>query len=210
MSVTLLIVIVTVAISLLCFNNAEYQNKFKLNPYMVRHKGEWIRLIMHGFVHADYIHLGFNMFVLYSFGNQLEEALAIQFPRFPSTVIYLVLYFLGLLVATLPALYKHSNNHGYNAVGASGAVSAVVFALILLFPLSELRLFPIPIALKAFIFGFLYLLGEQVMSRRGGTRIAHDAHLAGALLGIVFLVVLDYNIFSNFLTQIGDWFQSFF
>ena len=123
---------------------------------------------------------------------------------------YITLYIGGLLFATLPSLKKHGDNPGYLAVGASGAVSAIVFSSIILYPTGGMGLLFIPIRIPSFIFGVLYLLAEHYMSKKGGTGIAHDAHIGGAFFGVFFTVLLDFKFLTNFVDMINDWFSKIF
>ena len=211
-----IIVGANVILSLVAFGNPALFSKLLFNPYQVTQRREYYRVITHAFIHANYIHLFFNMYVLYQFGGLIESIFtdAGLFGRlFPGMefwgksrgyLYYILLYFGGLIFATLPAIRKHSNDPGYNSLGASGAVSAVVMAVILLLPTMSLQLFFIPIDIPAFIIGFAYLGYEYYMSRRGGTRIAHDAHFYGALFGLALLLIIKPAFGLRFLELIGQ------
>lgn len=199
--VTYIILGITVVVSLICFSNRELKYKLTFSPYSAKHHKRWYNVITHAFVHADYIHLFFNMFVLYSFGYQrseggggygLEAEFVGYFGEF-GQLYYALLYVGGIVFATLPAFYKHSDNPNYLAVGASGAVSAILFSFIVLNPIVEgggIQLFFIPISIPPIIFGALYLLYEWYMGKRGKTNIAHDAHFSGAIFGILFTIAI--------------------
>ena len=220
-SITTIIVAITVVVSLLAFNDKDLSYKLTLSPYSVKHHKRWWQVFTHGFIHADYMHLGLNMYVLYSFGGFVEGVLVEGYYS-PSSDIsiggfgnigylyYITLYVGGLLFATLPSLKKHGDNPGYLAVGASGAVSAVVFSSIILYPTGGMGLLFIPISIPSFIFGILYLFAEHYMGKKGGTRIAHDAHIGGAFFGIIFTVLLDFQFLTNFIDMINDWFSKIF
>jgi membrane associated rhomboid family serine protease len=202
LSITLVIIIVTVIVSLYAFENGDVKYKLLFNPYSVIHQKKWYKTISHAFIHADFMHLFFNMYVLYLFGNLVEGVFLTNY-RFGITY-YIVLYFGGILFATIPAFYKHSDNVGYNSLGASGAVSAVLFATIVINPGMSLYLFFVPIPIPAVVFGPLYLFYEYYMGKKGRTNIAHDAHFAGAVFGIIFTLILDFNYFiNNFINQIS-------
>lgn len=141
------------------------------------------------------------MWVLFIFGMLTETYYNIFFEG-RGKIFYLFLYLGGILFSTLPAMAKHKNNPSYNAVGASGAVSAVLFASILFRPMSEIYIMFIPIGIPAFIFGILYLIYEAYMGKRAKDNIAHDAHFWGALFGIVFTLSLKPEIAVDFLEQI--------
>lgn len=203
LSITLILVVANVAISLIAFSNEGFMRKAVFNPYLVVQNNEWHRVLAHAFVHGNLIHLLFNMYVLYQFGQLIEtiftraDAFARLFPTLDfwgasrGQLYFILLYFGGLLAATLPAFRKHSKNPGYNSVGASGAVSAVVLGIIILLPTMSLYLFFIPIPIPAFVIGGAYLVYEYYMSKRMSTRIAHDAHLWGGLFGLVFLLLIQ-------------------
>ena len=220
-SITTIIVAITVVVSLLAFNDKDLSYKLTLSPYSVKHHKRWWQILTHGFVHADYMHLGLNMYVLYSFGGFVESVLVEGYVNSSSGVsvggfgnvgylYFISLYVGGLLFATVPSLKKHGDNPGYLAVGASGAVSAIVFSSIILYPTGGMGLLFIPIRIPSFIFGVLYLLAEQYMSKKGGTRIAHDAHIGGAFFGVFFTVLLDFNFLTNFVDMINGWFSRIF
>jgi membrane associated rhomboid family serine protease len=219
-SITTIIVGVTIIVSLLAFNDKDLSYKLTLSPYSVKHHKRWWQLFTHGFIHADYLHLGLNMYVLYSFGGFVEHILVEGYVSSSGIFIggfgnigylyYVTLYVGGLLFATLPALKKHGDNVGYLAVGASGAVSAIVFSSIILYPTGGMGLLFIPILIPSFIFGVLYLFAEHYMSKKGGTRIAHDAHIGGAFFGVIFTVLLDFQFLENFIEMINDWFSAIF
>ena len=165
-----------------------------LKPFAVKHQQQWYRVLTHGFIHADSTHLFFNLFVLWQFGSSVETYLdtAAAEPAIPipGQYTFLMLYFGGLFTASLPAMYKHMNNPGYASLGASGAVSAVMMAYILYFPTAKLLLFFV-VPMPAFVAGILFFFYESFMNRKGGTRIAHDAHLWGALFGVAFALAAD-------------------
>ena len=202
LSVNIVIIAVTVLISFSAFNNEELQSKLYFSPYLVTKRGEWWRIIGHAFVHADYLHLFFNMYVLYNFGGYIEDFLVGVYGRILGELYYIGLYFGGILFATLPALRKHSDNPMYRSVGASGAVSAVLFAFILLYPKVPLMLLFIPIPIPAYIFGALYLAFESYSNKKGRTNIAHDAHIAGAIFGIVYFMGIDFHYLTGFFQKI--------
>ena len=203
MTITILIIAVTVVVSFSAFNNDELNYKLPFSPYLAKHKNEWWRVITHAFVHADHMHLFFNMYVLYNFGELIEATLRNAYGDFTGGLYFIGLYFGGIIFATLPSLQKHSDNSLYRSVGASGAVSAVLFAFIMVYPKAPLSLMLIPIPIPAYIMGALYLAFETYSNNNRSTNIAHDAHLAGAVFGIVYMVVLNFEILPNFIHQIG-------
>jgi membrane associated rhomboid family serine protease len=202
MFLTVAIIGLTVLISVFGFNNSEVFTRCKFNAYDVRHANHWYRFFTYGFFHAGWLHLAVNMIVLYSFGAMVEKGFGYYFSS-KYILYYLLLYFGALLISILPAYGKHRNDVFYNAVGASGAISAVVFASILLQPNQKVFLFFIPIGIPAFAFGLLYLAYEFYMSRRAKDNIGHDAHFWGALFGIIFTLAAKPAIFNAFLVQLG-------
>lgn len=201
---TLLIIAITSVISIIAFNRRDIFNKLQLNPYAVYHKKEWYRILSHGFLHADWVHLFVNMFVLYSFGSAVESIFKqlaangiIQSP----VLVYLILYFGSMIFATVTTIAKHRDNEWYNSIGASGAVSAVVFTSIFFQPLANLYFFAV-IPIPGIVFGALYLGYSHYMSRKGDDNINHDAHFIGALFGFIFPLFLDPKLINVFLNQL--------
>lgn len=192
---TIIIIIVTSIISITAFKRSEIFAKYQFNPYQVYHRKQYIRLVSHGFIHADWNHLIFNMISLYFFGGFVEQALG---PAY----FFIILYIGGIIIASLTTLKKHKDNYWYNSVGASGGVSAVVFASILLSPWSSIYFFFIPIPIPAVIFGIAYLAYSQYMSRRNVDNINHDAHFLGAIFGFTFPILIDPSYFYTFINQL--------
>lgn len=147
------------------------------------------------------MHLLVNMFVLYSFGRVVEHAYAYHFGA-AAVFYYALLYLGGIAFAVLPAMRRYAREPFYRAVGASGAVSAVLFASIVLMPMSKIYIFLIPIGIPAFIFGPLYLALEVYLDKRGGDNVAHHAHYWGALFGAAFTIVLKPSLVLHFFQQI--------
>lgn len=200
--------------SLKAFKEPDFKRKLLLNPYDIVHYKKWYRGFTHAFVHADYMHLGFNMYILYMFGVQnvskggYESNLLSLEPAFINDFglkgywYFFLLYVGGIFFSSMYAIYKHKDNPAYNALGASGAVSAVIFGTILINPHAELGIFPIPFYIPAYIFGPLMLVGEFYLAKRGGTLIAHDAHISGALFGVLFTIAINPNYIINFFNAI--------
>lgn len=204
MSITLIIIIVTAVISLMAWNNPALMNRWILNPYQVAQRGQYYRLITSGFLHADWGHLIFNMLSLYFFGGFIEQVFSMLFGS--NGAIYLIgFYLVGILVSDIPTFLKHRNNPGYNSLGASGGVSAVIFAAILFRPLTPIFFYFIPIGIPGFIFGALYLAYSYYESRRGLGNVNHDAHFYGALFGILFMIVVYPAVLPGFFEQISSW-----
>lgn len=200
MYITYLLLAVTIIISAIAMDNQSLKYRLMLNPYEVIHHKKWYRCFTHAFVHGDWLHLGFNMYVLFSFGEVLELQLNHLY-GLKGYYYMALLYLSAILFSSLLSLYTNKDNSGYNSLGASGAVMAILFAYILLFPTAELGLLFLPIRIPAFIFGPIILIAEYALSKRGGTGIAHDAHFAGALYGIIFMTIVDYHFLLNFFNQ---------
>ncbi len=203
MSFTLLVIIFTCIISIAAFNNREIMSRFQLNPYSVIHRGEWFRVITHGFLHADYMHLFVNMFVLFMFGNAVEEYFRAYFRE--KAILYLTLmYFGAIMFSVIYTLQKHKNDMWYNGVGASGAVSAILFSSVLFQPLTSLCLYGL-LCLPGFIWAIVYVVYSYYMGRKGIGNVNHDAHLYGALFGIAFTLMLRPSTAIEFFNKVMNW-----
>jgi len=197
---TIIILAFTVIISILAFNNNETFSKLLLNPYAVIHRKEYYRVFSHGFIHADWTHLIVNMIVLYSFGSAVEKYFnylasegLMHFPKLWFTFLYLA----GIVVSSITTIYKNRDNSYYNCVGASGAASAVLFCSIFFSPLkSGVNLYFI-IPMPGLVFGVLYLIYSQYMSRKSNDNINHDAHFTGAVFGFLFPLLINYKWFMD-------------
>ena len=195
--ITYIIIGITAVISYLCFNNQELFYKLAFNPYRTIKNNEWHRLITHGFVHADTNHLLVNMFTFWSFGTYIEQGFDVL--GF-GTSGFLGLYFGGMIVASLYDLIKHKNDPYYNSVGASGAISAVLFTSIFFNPFGTILLFAI-IPIPGILFGPLYLVYCQYMNKKGGGNINHNAHFYGAVYGLIYPLLLEPKLFYAFLSN---------
>ncbi|MCF8347360.1 MAG: rhomboid family intramembrane serine protease [Bacteroidales bacterium] len=198
---TFIVIAVTVIVSFLAFNNLRLFDQLKFNAYLIKQRNEGWRFFSYALVHAGWAHLLINMFVLYSFGAFVEEALKDLFGS-RGFLYYLMLYVGGVLFSTLWDFGKFKNDPYYSAVGASGAVSAVVFASILLNPGSSIFLFPIPFPLPSWVFGIVYLVYSAYMGKKGTDNIGHTAHFWGAVYGIALVIVLVPGVISNFFSTI--------
>lgn len=190
-----IIFVLTIITTLFGFNDNTAQNNMILHPYSVARKKNIYTLITSGFIHNDWMHLFFNMFSFYAFAFQLE--LIVGHWQF------LVLYMVSLVLSDLPSVYKNRDNYHYRSLGASGAISAVVFSSILYNPRSEMMIIPIPVAIPAYIFGGLYLFYCTYASKYSHDKINHDAHLYGALAGIIITIILNPDVISQFFGQFG-------
>jgi len=195
MTFTLLtiILIVTIIVSLNAFKNGSLMDQLIYSPYRSKHNREYYRMLGHLLIHADSTHLIFNMMSLYFLGSLLEQEFMFQYGSLNGEIHFLVLYVLGGLFATLIPYMRNQDNPNYRSLGASGAVSAVIFAAIVWNPTMELGLLFIPIPIPAYIFGPLYLAFEYWADRRGNTGIAHDAHIGGAIFGILYVLIINID-----------------
>ena len=218
-SITIIIVIITVLASLAAFNNADLKYRMMMHPFGVSHNKEYQRIFTHGFIHADYMHLFFNMFVLYGFGENIEQTFrneAVFNMHFPTLEFwgagnglgfFIVLYLGGIIFATLPSLRKHKDNPNYYSLGASGAVSSVLIAFILMFPLAPLNFIFLPgIDIPAWLMGILFFVYESYMNKKGRTGIAHDAHIYGAIWGLLLMLVIKPQFYGHFIQEILSYF----
>lgn len=198
LSLSLIIIIVTCIISIMSFSRPAEIDRLSMWPYMVKEHKQYYRFITAGLVHADYMHLGFNMLTMWFFGKFIEMAFQ---ELFGGKIYFLVFYVLALIVSDIPSYIRHRNNYSYRSIGASGAVSAVVFAFILFQPWAKIVVFVIP--MPAILYGVLFLGYSVYMSRRGGDGINHDAHFWGAVFGIVFPLVIQPELARDFIQQIS-------
>ncbi len=206
LSITLIIVIITALVSFGGFSNKRLIDDLIFYPPAITRQKQWYRFFTCGLIHADAGHLIFNMLALYLFGEIVEKDFTILFGD-KGKLLYILLYVLALFVSLLPTFSKHKNDYYYRSLGASGAVSAVIFSSILFNPLVGIGLFFIPVFIAGFIFGILYLLISQWLEKRGGGNVNHSAHIYGALFGIVFTIVVcqafsEYPLLQNFIDQI--------
>ncbi len=201
---TYIIIVSTIIFSIAAFRSSEVFSKFQFNAYQIFHRKEWYRLLSHGFLHANWTHLIVNMLVLFIFGPVVEQYFkyylspgVLKFYRF----VFLLFYLLAIVLSSLLSLYKQRNNAWYNSVGASGAVSAIIFSYIFFNPWKMLYVYgllPVP----GIILGAIYLIYSQYMSKRNIDNINHDAHFIGAVFGFIFPIILDYRLLGNFISEL--------
>ena len=206
-SITLIIIIATSIISFIAFSNHNLLDKFIFYPPAVR-RGQIYRFFSCGLIHADFGHLIFNMISLYLFGEAVESKFMEAFGPV-GRLVYLGMYVLALAVSVIPTYINNKDNYHYRSLGASGAVSAVIFAGILFFPLARLGLFFIPIYVAGFLFGIIYLFVSGWLDKRGGGNINHSAHIFGALFGVGFTIIAcqafsDYPVLEIFVDVVRN------
>lgn len=189
-----IIFVFTLVTSLYAFYDQSLYGKFMLHPYSVSKGNKVFTLITSGLIHADWMHLFFNMFTFYAFAFTLEQMMGSwQFG---------LMYFLALILSDLPTVFKYKDDFHYNSLGASGAISAVLFSYILFNPLSKIYIMFIPIGIPAVAFGGLYLIYCVYASKNSRDNINHDAHFFGALTGLIFTVIFVPGIVQHFIAAL--------
>ena len=209
LSVTIIILLLTCVISFTAFSNEKVVNDLIFYPPAISNRNQWYRFITCGFIHADFMHLAFNMYTFYLFGDMVEQAFTMVYGG-SGRLLFAVLYLTALVTCLLPTYFAHRNNYHYRSLGASGAVSAVVFTGIFLYPSMGMGIFPIPFHIPAFIFGPLYLVVSAYLAKRGEGAINHSAHIWGALYGIVFLIITSqflstFRPLSHFVNEVMNY-----
>jgi membrane associated rhomboid family serine protease len=194
LSLTLIFCLGIGIVSGINFSKFEVVSKWSLQPYRVVHYKEYYRTLTHALFHKDFAHLFFNLYALFGFGSAVEY-------RMGSSALYVILFVGTILFASIPALYKHKNNYSYSAIGASGGVSAIMMFFMVLFPNSELLFFFV-LPLPGWAAVILFFGLEYYMNKKNRTGIAHDAHIAGAIFGLVFLLILHPIAYLNFFTAV--------
>lgn len=214
MSLTLIITIATVGISLLAMNNEALLDKCIFHPYTIaKDPSQWYRAITCGFIHADIPHLAFNMFSFYMFGDLVEQYFMLLFGEM-GHILYLLFYLSALVACIIPTYIQYQKKYNYYSLGASGAVSAIVFAGIFLQPMMKIGFFVIPPIIPGFLFGPIYLGLTIYLSKKGSGNINHSAHLWGSLYGIAFLILASKlfgipgqsDVLGNFLYEVQTFF----
>lgn len=204
--ITIIIIAITAVISYVAFNNSSIVDKYIFYPPAIKNK-QWYRFLTYGVLHADLPHLFFNMFAMYLFGTEIEKVFNDVFGTGLGGFLYVMLYLLGLVFSILPTWFKEKENPYYRSLGASGAVSAIVFAYILVYPMNFMGIMFIPVYLPAFIFGIIYVVTSVYLEKQQSGNINHLAHVAGGIFGVVFMFVVfrvfaGLNIFYFFVQNI--------
>ncbi|HKJ78359.1 MAG TPA: rhomboid family intramembrane serine protease [Prolixibacteraceae bacterium] len=200
MMITWIIIATTAVISFLAFQNQELMQKLQFNAAQIVHRKQYYRLVSHAFVHANWPHLIVNMLVLFFFGRNIEAYFGYFFGA-QATLYFILLYLGGILASNLWSLIKHQNIYYYNAVGASGAVSAVLFAFIFFDPWEKLYFFGI-LPIPGILFAVGYLIYSYQMGKKKADNVAHDAHFLGAVFGFVLPIILQPGLFNRFIDQL--------
>ena len=196
MNATVIIILATCAISMLAFRNEKLISDLILWPPAISRGRQYYRLLSYGFIHADGTHLLFNMITLYFFGRLIEQFMA----SYIGTLGFVAFYLSAIVVSILPTYVKNVGNPAYRSLGASGAVSAILFAFVLLQPWATILIFFIPC--PAIIYAVIYVGYSIYMDRKGSDNINHSAHLWGAAYGVLFLLAMEPRLFGVFLAQL--------
>lgn len=200
---TIYLIGANVLMSIIGFYNPGFINKTIMWPYYIKKNQQYYRMVTSGFIHADWIHLFFNMFTLFFFGLNLEYIL--QSKQLGGQSTYLVLYFGAIILSDLPSYWKNKDSYGYRSLGASGAVSAVVFASILFDPWQSIYLYG-ALKISAALYAVLFVAYCIHMGKKAQDNVNHDAHLWGSLFGLLYMaliiVIKDPALFDNILEQL--------
>lgn len=191
MSVAILILLVMFVLSVIAFEKPSLKENLLLHPYRVVRERRYFTLLTSGFVHNDWLHLIFNAVTFYFFAIPLEQIVGVEF--------FLMIYFGSLLASSIPDVLMEWRNPSFRTLGASGAISGAMFAFILHAPSSTISLFLLPVGIPAPIFALLYLAYTYYASKQGLDNINHNAHLWGALAGIVITILFEPDVLSNFI-----------
>jgi membrane associated rhomboid family serine protease len=212
MTITVFIIIVTCLVSLAAFNSQKIFDDLIFYPPAIANQKQYYRFFTCGFIHANYMHLGFNMYTLWIFGDYVEAQFLDAFGE-KGKWLYLLMYISALFFCLLPTYFRNRDNYHYQSLGASGAVSAVVFSYIFLDPLRRIGFVFLPqnMMIPGFIFGFLYLVISSYLDKKEGSHINHSAHIWGALYGISFLIITGsflsrYNLLQDFAQKLHSFF----
>jgi membrane associated rhomboid family serine protease len=193
---TFALIAVTVLVSWLAFERPALLDRLILWPPAIDRKKQYDRLLTHGFIHADWSHLLFNMITLYFFGRLIERVMA----ELIGPAGFVLFYLSAIVIAILPTYLRHRHDPHYRSLGASGAVSAVLFAYILLQPWSLIIVFFLP--MPAILYAVAYIAYSIWMDKRGGDNINHSAHLSGALYGVLFMLLMEPRVGAVFLQRL--------
>lgn len=200
MSVIWTIILATVLFSYSAFRRPQLLEVMAMRPYLIYTRGQWWRFLTSGLVHANWPHLLINMLVFYSFGTVVLNYYQAYFPQW-GTGYFILLYVAGIIISDLPTYFQHYRNSWYASIGASGAVSAVTFAFVLIDPRNTIYLMGV-IPMPAIVWGIAYLAYSHIMSYRGGDNINHSAHFTGAVFGLAFTLLLRPAFAEEFIRKL--------
>ena len=203
MSITIAIIAITCLISWQGFNNPTLFNNLKHYPYVEHRHKEYHRLLSSGFLHGSTMHLAINMYVLWVFGEFVEDQFVAQYGAMMGRFLYVIAYLITILLADIPTHFTKQNDPNYAAIGASGGTSGIIMIFILFRPWSEL-LFYFVLPIPAIIFGLLYLGYSSWASKNSNDNIGHSAHFWGAIAGVAIALILLPESSRAFIQQIGN------
>ncbi len=199
---TLVLLIANVVIYFLCFKDREYYFRhFAEWPYSILHEKKYYQIVTSAFLHADLFHLLFNMITLFSFGSYLEKYFILTKGLLPGSLYFVAIYFSSMLLGSIFTVIPHFKNPGYVAVGSSGAISGILFSFIMFFPKTPINIIFIPIPVPAYLFAIFYIAISIYGVKRSLGNIGHEAHLGGALAGIIMTILIFPDVIGKFLGQ---------
>jgi len=207
MSISALIILLTVIVSLIAFNKPQLKEDLVFWPHQIKREGQFYRFITHGVLHADALHLIFNMVSFYSFAAALEEYLFVPIFGEASRAMLAMMYISAIVFASVPDYFKYRNDISYRSLGASGAVSAVVFSAITIRPTLPIMFFFIPFKIPGWAFGIGFLILSASLAKKGGGNIGHNAHFWGSVYGVVFTYLAakfyaNIDLIDNFIRTV--------
>ncbi len=197
MATSYIIIGFTAIISFLAFSNVDIISKSIFYPYDIKRKNEWFRFISHGFIHADMQHLFFNMFTFFFFGPYLEQIFS---QVFGTKLFFIFYYILALILSSVYSYFKHKDDAYYRALGASGAISAILFSFILFDPWHIIYIYVLPV--PGIIYALFFVGYSIYMGKKNIDNVGHDAHLWGAVFGFIFPIVAKPSILPYFIEKL--------
>ncbi len=199
--ITFVIILITSVCSAYCFQNKRLFNQLSFSGFLILHRKEYYRFFSHGFIHIGWDHLIFNMLTLFYFGENVELYYR-KVWGFKGLIYFVFLYLSSLVISTTYSFFKQIKTPNISSVGASGAVSAVLFSFILFQPTQSIYLFLFPIGIPAYIFGLIYISISLYLAKRNKDTIGHDVHIIGAIYGFIFPIIISPELFKIFISKL--------
>jgi membrane associated rhomboid family serine protease len=204
--ITLVFLVLIILFSVYCFYDRAAMGKYLFHPYSIHHQGEHYRFLTHAFIHGDYLHLAFNCLALYSFGQALEDYFFPQlFGEKLGRIYYIILFTGGIYAASITEYLRNKNNPDYSSLGASGAISSIMFCFIMVSPLSQISLFFFPMQgwiAGVLLLGVSYYLIKRKKTGKYSDNISHESHFWGALFGVAFILAVKPPLARYFFEQV--------